>query len=108
MVRSRRATAVTGLIAVSLSHICAGLKCLCELCANHMCETGVGGACWNSVTLVDGREEVVKSCLSPLELKGQLFCHGSYNVSKRSCCFTDFCNNQTLRLQPGSVQVQLR
>uniref|UniRef100_A0A3B3SNT1 receptor protein serine/threonine kinase n=1 Tax=Paramormyrops kingsleyae TaxID=1676925 RepID=A0A3B3SNT1_9TELE len=83
-----------------------GLKCLCELCTNHTCETGVGGACWNSVTLVDGREEVVKSCLSLLEMKGQLFCHGSHNVSKRSCCFTDFCNNQTLRLQPGSIPRQ--
>ncbi|MBN3306231.1 ACV1C protein, partial [Amia calva] len=60
------------------------------------CETE--GACWNSVTLYDGKEKVVKSCVSPSEMKGPLFCYSSRNVSKRQCCFTDFCNNVTLHL----------
>ncbi|RXN07164.1 activin receptor type-1C [Labeo rohita] len=50
--------------------------------------------------LINGKEEAVKSCLSPSELKGQVFCYSSRNVSKRNCCFTDFCNNETLHLNP--------
>ncbi|KAL4608940.1 activin receptor type-1C-like [Arapaima gigas] len=97
-----RARPVLGLalLLLSLLHFCAGLKCVCQLCANNTCETGVDGACWNSVMLINGREEAVKTCLSPSEMKGQMFCYGSRNVSKRNCCFTDFCNNETLRLEP--------
>ncbi|KAG1939017.1 activin receptor type-1C-like [Pimephales promelas] len=72
------------------------LKCVCHLCVNHTCETEAEGACWNSVMLINGKEEAVKSCVSPSELKGQVFCHSSRNVYKRNCCFTDFCNNETL------------
>ncbi|KAM9803007.1 activin receptor type-1C isoform 3-T3 [Syngnathus typhle] len=50
--------------------------------------------------LVDGREETLKSCLSPSQMRGQVFCYSSPNVSKRNCCFSDFCNNETLRLEP--------
>uniref|UniRef100_A0A8C6Q0B9 Activin receptor type-1C n=1 Tax=Nothobranchius furzeri TaxID=105023 RepID=A0A8C6Q0B9_NOTFU len=78
----------------------SGLRCVCPLCANHTCDTAAEGACWNSVMLIDGKEETVKSCLSPSEMKGQVFCYSSRNVSKRSCCFTDFCNNETLHLHP--------
>ena len=81
----------------------SGLKCVCQLCANHTCETTADGACWNSVMLIDGKEEAVKSCLSPSEMKGQVFCYSSRNVSKRNCCFTDFCNNETLHLHPGTA-----
>lgn len=83
-----------------------GLKCVCQLCANHTCETTADGACWNSVMLIDGKEEAVKSCLSPSEMKGQVFCYSSRNVSKRNCCFTDFCNNETLRLHPGMTPLK--
>ncbi len=79
----------------------SALKCVCHLCVNHTCETEAEGACWNSVMLINGKEEAVKSCLSPSELKGQVFCYSSRNVSKRNCCFTDFCNNETLHLNPG-------
>ncbi|XP_073768550.1 activin receptor type-1C isoform X3 [Danio rerio] len=79
----------------------AALKCVCHLCVNHTCETEAEGACWNSVMLINGKEETVKSCVSPSELKGQVFCYSSRNVSKRNCCFTDFCNNETLHLNPG-------
>lgn len=82
----------------------SGLKCVCQLCINHTCETSSDGACWNSVMLIEGKEETVKSCLSPSEMKGQVFCYSSRNVSKRSCCFTDFCNNETLHLHPGTIE----
>lgn len=55
--------------------------------------------------LIDGKEETVKSCLSPSEMKGQVFCYSSRNVSKRNCCFTDFCNNETLHLHPGTADM---
>ncbi|XP_036400677.1 activin receptor type-1C-like [Megalops cyprinoides] len=97
-------TVGTALIFLSVVHVSAGLKCVCQLCANHTCETGPDGACWNSVMLIDGKEEAVKSCLSPSEMRGQVFCYGSRNVSKRSCCFTDFCNNETLHLHTGRVE----
>lgn len=88
------------LVFLSVAHLVAALKCVCQLCANYTCETSADGACWNSVMLIDGKEEAVKSCLTPSEMRGQLFCYGSRNVSKRNCCFTDFCNNETLHLQP--------
>ncbi|XP_055070781.2 activin receptor type-1C isoform X2 [Misgurnus anguillicaudatus] len=86
------------------AQVTAGLKCVCQLCVNQTCETDADGACWNSVMLINGKEEAVKSCLSPSELKGQMFCYSSRNVSKRNCCFTDFCNNETLHLslEPSS------
>ncbi|XP_009999380.1 PREDICTED: activin receptor type-1C-like [Chaetura pelagica] len=51
--------------------------------------------------LTDGREEVVKSCVSLPELNAQVFCHSSRNITKTECCYTDFCNNITLRLPLG-------
>uniref|UniRef100_A0A4X2LWV2 receptor protein serine/threonine kinase n=2 Tax=Vombatus ursinus TaxID=29139 RepID=A0A4X2LWV2_VOMUR len=82
-------------IAASLS---AGLKCVCLLCeySNFTCQTE--GACWASVMLTNGREEVIKSCVSLPELNAQVFCHSSNNITKTECCFTDFCNNITLHL----------
>ncbi|XP_029112782.1 activin receptor type-1C isoform X1 [Scleropages formosus] len=106
MARSRRCpaagTTAATLLLLYLAQLGTGLKCVCQLCTNKTCETGADGACWNSVMLIDGKEEAVKSCLSPSEMKGQVFCYSSRNVSKRNCCFTDFCNNETLRLYPES------
>ncbi|KAG5852557.1 activin receptor type-1C-like [Anguilla rostrata] len=90
----------TALIFLLVAQLGTGLKCVCQLCTNKTCETGADGACWNSVMLIDGKEEAVKSCLSPSQMKGQVFCYSSRNVSKRNCCFTDFCNNETLHLHP--------
>ncbi|XP_048861811.1 activin receptor type-1C isoform X1 [Brienomyrus brachyistius] len=101
MTRPRYPTVGTALIFLSLAQLSTGLKCVCHLCTNKTCETGADGACWNSVMLIDGKEEAVKSCLSPSEMKGQVFCYSSRNVSKRNCCFTDFCNNETLHLYPA-------
>ncbi|XP_058696367.1 activin receptor type-1C [Poecile atricapillus] len=82
--------------------LCAGLQCVCQLCehTNFTCQTE--GACWASVMLTNGREEVVKSCVSLPELNAQVFCHSSKNVTKTECCYTDFCNNITLRLPLAS------
>ncbi|XP_010187492.1 PREDICTED: activin receptor type-1C [Mesitornis unicolor] len=52
--------------------------------------------------LTNGREEVVKSCVSLPELNAQVFCHSSKNITKTECCYTDFCNNITLRLPVAS------
>ncbi|KAK7939496.1 hypothetical protein WMY93_002822 [Mugilogobius chulae] len=93
-----RSSFQAALVVLSVAHLAAALKCVCQLCANHTCETSADGACWNSVMLIDGKEEAVKSCLTPAEMRGQVFCYGSRNVSKRNCCFTDFCNNETLHL----------
>uniref|UniRef100_A0A8C3R132 Activin receptor type-1C n=1 Tax=Cyanoderma ruficeps TaxID=181631 RepID=A0A8C3R132_9PASS len=78
-----------------------GLQCVCQLCehTNFTCHTE--GACWASVMLTDGRQEVVKSCVSLPELNAQVFCHSSKNVTRTECCYTDFCNNITLRLPLG-------
>uniref|UniRef100_A0A8C0V9B5 receptor protein serine/threonine kinase n=1 Tax=Cyanistes caeruleus TaxID=156563 RepID=A0A8C0V9B5_CYACU len=78
------------------------LQCVCQLCehTNFTCQTE--GACWASVMLTNGREEVVKSCVSLPELNAQVFCHSSKNVTKTECCYTDFCNNITLRLPLAS------
>ncbi|XP_015214265.1 activin receptor type-1C isoform X1 [Lepisosteus oculatus] len=86
----------TALIFLAFAQFGTALKCVCHVCANNTCETE--GACWNSVMLINGKEEVAKSCVSPSEMKGQVFCYSSRNVSKRQCCFTDFCNNVTLQL----------
>ncbi|XP_022352254.1 activin receptor type-1C isoform X2 [Enhydra lutris kenyoni] len=48
--------------------------------------------------LANGKEQVIKSCVSLPELNAQVFCHSSNNVTKTECCFTDFCNNITLHL----------
>ncbi|KAM6333121.1 activin receptor type-1C [Podargus strigoides] len=82
--------------------LCAGLKCVCQLCehTNFTCQTE--GACWASVMLTNGREEVIKSCVSLPELNAQVFCHSSKNITKTECCYTDFCNNITLRLPVAS------
>ncbi|KAM9284573.1 activin receptor type-1C isoform 2-T2 [Cariama cristata] len=53
--------------------------------------------------LTNGREEVVKSCVSLPELNAQVFCHSSKNITKTECCYTDFCNNITLRLPVGKA-----
>uniref|UniRef100_A0A2K5KKS9 receptor protein serine/threonine kinase n=1 Tax=Cercocebus atys TaxID=9531 RepID=A0A2K5KKS9_CERAT len=78
-----------------------GLKCVCLLCdsSNFTCQTE--GACWASVMLTNGKEQVIKSCVSLPELNAQVFCHSSNNVTKTECCFTDFCNNITLHLPTG-------
>ncbi|XP_059676714.1 activin receptor type-1C isoform X1 [Gavia stellata] len=52
--------------------------------------------------LTNGREEVIKSCVSLPELNAQVFCHSSKNITKTECCYTDFCNNITLRLPVGN------
>ncbi|RLV90846.1 hypothetical protein DV515_00014300 [Chloebia gouldiae] len=93
--------------AVPDSHGCpwpAGCACVCQLCehTNFTCQTE--GACWASVMLANGREEVVKSCVSLPELNAQVFCHSSKNVTKTECCYTDFCNNITLRLPLGECR----
>ncbi|XP_064370595.1 activin receptor type-1C isoform X2 [Dromaius novaehollandiae] len=82
--------------------LCAGLKCVCQLCehTNFTCQTE--GACWASVMLTNGKEEVIKSCVSLPELNAQVFCHSSKNITKTECCYTDFCNNITLRLPIAS------
>ncbi|XP_027512112.1 activin receptor type-1C isoform X1 [Corapipo altera] len=82
--------------------LCTGLQCVCQLCehTNFTCQTE--GACWTSVMLTNGREEVVKSCVSLPELNAQVFCHSSKNITKTECCYTDFCNNITLRLPLAS------
>uniref|UniRef100_A0A674KI34 receptor protein serine/threonine kinase n=1 Tax=Terrapene triunguis TaxID=2587831 RepID=A0A674KI34_9SAUR len=74
------------------------LKCVCQLCehTNFTCQTE--GACWASVMLTNGKEEVIKSCVSLPELNAQVFCHSSKNITKTECCYTDFCNNITLHL----------
>uniref|UniRef100_A0A8C2UU01 receptor protein serine/threonine kinase n=1 Tax=Chinchilla lanigera TaxID=34839 RepID=A0A8C2UU01_CHILA len=74
------------------------MKCVCLLCdsSNFTCQTE--GACWASVMLTNGKEQVIKSCVSVPELQAQVFCHSSNNVTKTECCFTDFCNNITLHL----------
>ncbi|XP_031970135.1 activin receptor type-1C isoform X2 [Corvus moneduloides] len=79
-----------------------GLQCVCQLCehTNFTCHTE--GACWASVMLTNGREEVVKSCVSLPELNAQVFCHSSKNITKTECCYTDFCNNITLHLPLAS------
>ncbi|KAK1903408.1 Activin receptor type-1C [Dissostichus eleginoides] len=100
MVRPGKQSVEAALIFLSVAQLTAGLRCVCQLCTNHTCETAADGACWNSVMLIEGKEETLKSCLSPSEMKGQVFCYSSRNVSKRNCCFTDFCNNETLHLQP--------
>ncbi|XP_041699471.1 activin receptor type-1C-like [Coregonus clupeaformis] len=104
MINPRLHTVEAALIFISVAQLSTALKCVCQLCANNTCETGADGACWNSVMLINGKEEAVKSCLSPAEMRGQVFCYSSRNVSKRNCCFTDFCNNETLHLHPGYVE----
>ncbi|XP_015673854.1 activin receptor type-1C [Protobothrops mucrosquamatus] len=81
--------------------IISGLTCVCQLCekTNFTCETE--GACWTSVMLTNGRQEVIKACVSLPQLKAQIFCHGSKNVTRTECCFTDFCNNITIYLPTG-------
>lgn len=77
---------------------------MCQLCehTNFTCQTE--GACWASVMLTNGREEVIKSCVSLPELNAQVFCHSSKNITKTECCYTDFCNNITLRLPVGKCR----
>lgn len=86
----------------------SGLKCVCQLCehTNFTCQTE--GACWTSVMLTNGKEEVIKSCVSLPELNAQVFCHSSKNVTKTECCYTDFCNNITLHLPTGKQHLTVR
>uniref|UniRef100_A0A5F9CCD3 receptor protein serine/threonine kinase n=1 Tax=Oryctolagus cuniculus TaxID=9986 RepID=A0A5F9CCD3_RABIT len=86
------------LLLAAAAELSAGLKCVCLLCdsSNFTCQTE--GACWASVMLTNGKEQVIKSCVSLPELNAQVFCHSSNNVTKTECCFTDFCNNITLHL----------
>ncbi|XP_053764617.1 activin receptor type-1C isoform X2 [Panthera pardus] len=86
------------LLLTTAAALTTGLKCVCLLCdsSNFTCQTE--GACWASVMLTNGKEQVIKSCVSLPELNAQVFCHSSNNVTKTECCFTDFCNNITLHL----------
>ncbi|XP_008051133.1 activin receptor type-1C isoform X3 [Carlito syrichta] len=86
------------LLLTAAAELSAGLKCVCLLCdsSNFTCQTE--GACWASVMRTNGKEQVIKSCVSLPELNAQVFCHSSNNVTKTECCFTDFCNNITLHL----------
>ncbi|XP_043344042.1 activin receptor type-1C isoform X3 [Cervus elaphus] len=90
------------LLLAAAAALSAGLKCVCLLCdsSNFTCQTE--GACWASVMLTNGREQVIQSCVSLPELNAQVFCHSSNNVTKTECCFTDFCNNITLHLPTAS------
>uniref|UniRef100_A0A2K5C6V6 Activin receptor type-1C n=2 Tax=Aotus nancymaae TaxID=37293 RepID=A0A2K5C6V6_AOTNA len=90
------------LLLAAAAELSAGLKCVCLLCdsSNFTCQTE--GACWASVMLTNGREQVIKSCVSLPELNAQVFCHSSNNITKTECCFTDFCNNITLHLPTAS------
>ncbi|KAM6459196.1 activin receptor type-1C isoform 2-T2 [Liasis olivaceus] len=48
------------------------------------------------------KQELLCSCnLHKKELKAQIFCHGSKNVTRTECCYTDFCNNATIYLPTG-------
>ncbi|XP_056435189.1 activin receptor type-1C [Gadus chalcogrammus] len=114
MNRLRTLSVEAALLFLSVAQLSQALRCVCHLCTNHTCETEPAGACWNSVTLVNGKEERVKSCLTPAQYSGQMFCQGSRNLSKRHCCFTDFCNNVTLHLysdrpsaEPGWAGLEL-
>uniref|UniRef100_A0A8C0SKY6 receptor protein serine/threonine kinase n=2 Tax=Canis lupus familiaris TaxID=9615 RepID=A0A8C0SKY6_CANLF len=98
MAREPRAPLRQALLLLATAALSAGLKCVCLLCdsSNFTCQTE--GACWASVMLTNGKEQVIKSCVSLPELNAQVFCHSSNNVTKTECCFTDFCNNITLHL----------
>uniref|UniRef100_A0A8C8T517 receptor protein serine/threonine kinase n=1 Tax=Peromyscus maniculatus bairdii TaxID=230844 RepID=A0A8C8T517_PERMB len=99
MTPARGSALSLALLLVALgAELAAGLKCVCLLCdsSNFTCQTE--GACWASVMLTNGKEQVIKSCVSLPELNAQVFCHSSNNVTKTECCFTDFCNNITLHL----------
>ncbi|XP_069081250.1 activin receptor type-1C isoform X1 [Pleurodeles waltl] len=85
--------------------LCSGLKCVCLLCENTNFTCQTEGACWAAVMLTNGKEEVVQSCISLPELNAQVFCHGSNNITKRECCFSDFCNNRTLQLPTASPNI---
>ncbi|XP_048201397.1 activin receptor type-1C isoform X2 [Perognathus longimembris pacificus] len=91
------------LLCAVAAELSAGLKCVCLLCdsSNFTCQTE--GACWASVMLTNGKEQVIKSCVSLPELNAQVFCHSSNNVTKTECCFTDFCNNITLHLPAAAM-----
>nr|XP_014965628.1 activin receptor type-1C isoform X1 [Macaca mulatta] len=91
------------LLLAAAAELSAGLKCVCLLCdsSNFTCQTE--GACWASVMLTNGKEQVIKSCVSLPELNAQVFCHSSNNVTKTECCFTDFCNNITLHLPTAAM-----
>ncbi|CAL8321525.1 unnamed protein product [Merluccius merluccius] len=105
--RTRGVGAALSLLSVlSVLQLTDALRCVCHLCTNHTCETDAGGACWNSVTLVNGKEERVKSCLTPADYNGPVYCYDSLRLAKTHCCLTDFCNNETLHLyteRPGSA-----
>ncbi|XP_053115726.1 activin receptor type-1C isoform X2 [Hemicordylus capensis] len=90
------------LVLAACASLCTGLTCMCQLCekTNFTCETE--GACWASVMLTNGKQEVIKSCLSLLQLKAQIFCHSSKNITRTECCYTDFCNNVTIYLPTGT------
>ncbi|CAI5762443.1 activin receptor type-1C [Podarcis lilfordi] len=100
---SRSGLGALALVLVACASLCTGLTCVCQLCekTNFTCETE--GACWASVMLTkNGRQEVIKACVSLPQLKAQIFCHSSKNITKTECCYTDFCNNITIHLPTGS------
>ncbi|XP_040295711.1 activin receptor type-1C isoform X1 [Bufo bufo] len=93
---------MTVLLLLGAATLCTGLQCVCLMCdrSNYTCHTE--GACLTSVMLTHGKEEFIKSCISLLELKAQVYCHSSNNVTRTECCLSDFCNNKTLHL-PAAV-----
>ncbi|XP_063174414.1 activin receptor type-1C [Candoia aspera] len=97
----RSGLGAAALVLTACASLCTGLTCVCQLCekTNFTCETE--GACWTSVMLTNGRQEVIKACVSLPQLKAQIFCHGSKNVTRTECCYTDFCNNATIYLPTG-------
>ncbi|XP_029461389.1 activin receptor type-1C [Rhinatrema bivittatum] len=93
----------SALLLLSRASFSAGLKCVCLLCANTNFTCQTEGACLTSVMLTNGKEEVIKLCISVAELNAQVFCRSSNNVTKAECCFSDFCNNITLQLPAAAV-----
>ncbi|XP_020656815.3 activin receptor type-1C isoform X1 [Pogona vitticeps] len=97
----RSGLSAAALLLAACASFSTGLTCVCQLCekTNFTCKTE--GACWTSVMLTNGRQEVIKACVSLPQLKAQIFCHSSKNIARTECCYTDFCNNVTIHLLPG-------
>ncbi|XP_078232517.1 activin receptor type-1C isoform X2 [Pogona vitticeps] len=97
----RSGLSAAALLLAACASFSTGLTCVCQLCekTNFTCKTE--GACWTSVMLTNGRQEVIKACVSLPQLKAQIFCHSSKNIARTECCYTDFCNNVTIHLLPA-------
>lgn len=71
---------------------------MCQRCINQTCETTADGGCWNSVMLINGRQERDNTCLTAYQMTGEIYCKGIGKFSKRKCCFTDYCNREPLHI----------